>query len=189
LVFVLGLTDLVPFIRYGLKEPVYFKNSSGELTLPENVLSQSPETYKSDVKVLGAEVSEDRSKLILTTSKGTLPINVLEHVTIRIKVVESRAHLASIRVELVHFGLDPRFRAAAKAFSSDPNAVNAERISVKSEVLKAFSDVVRDLQLSSFRLTRLIIYNGMNSESTDFASRIDSLFTKLGEFGGVVWKI
>jgi len=90
-----------------MKGPVYLRDVSGNLAIPENALSLNPDKYKSEMKIIDFQADEDKNQMILLTNAGQIAVNLFDHVTVRIKVMGSRAHLSPIKFDLVHFGADP----------------------------------------------------------------------------------
>jgi len=101
----------------------------GNLVLPPNAFSLNPERYKSSITVQTYEIDEKSPKIIFYTNKGLLHISLFDHVTAKVIVQESRAHLPMPKLELLHFGLrqKPKIEMINTEIEEQDSTANSDR--------------------------------------------------------------
>jgi hypothetical protein len=148
-----------------MKAPVYLRDTSGKLLIPPTALTLDPANSVPDRIVDSFTVNDDRTNMVLSTSKGPVAVRLLDHVTIKINVLDSRSHLPPVKLELVSmFGTvivilgsifidadaDVNFRGAGPDAQPSEGPVgtpagnstsgqqsNTSRIDIKAELIKA----------------------------------------------------
>jgi hypothetical protein len=70
--------------------------------IPPTALTLDPSNSKHVDRVVdGFTVDEERTQMTLSTSKGAVAVKLLDHVMIKINVLESRSHLPPVKLELI----------------------------------------------------------------------------------------
>ncbi|KAL6071315.1 DIS3 mitotic control [Balamuthia mandrillaris] len=118
-----GFVVAIP--RYGLKGAVYLRDKDGQLIVPSNALSLSPTAYTSDLRIVDYRFEPTQQSILLKVTSAKEPqqqlvgVHLFDHVTLHVVVDESRAHRPSVKLELVHFGMDPKLKEeAAKQYAA-----------------------------------------------------------------------
>jgi hypothetical protein len=88
---------LVYIPKFGLKSPVNLRDNEGKLLIPLDANGADG--------VTDFEILTDANRMLVKTSRGgSNYVDALDHVSVRIRVQESRAHLPPLKFDLVKFG-------------------------------------------------------------------------------------
>ncbi|PRP88289.1 DIS3-like exonuclease 1-like [Planoprotostelium fungivorum] len=183
--------------KFGIKGTIHFRDRDGNLQLPKNCFSPDTKKQRGDLQLANIEYEEDQQQLILSTNRGPLSVRLFDHVTTRIEVQESRAHLPTVQLSLVHFGSEnseknPVQQKAAKSAQRElENAVRSREEDSRSLVQRVPQNTLKDYVTYAQPTSRDSIYELMSSMSSLSLSdsKPQTVATKEGDQVTRYWKL
>ena len=145
-----GLIVFVP--KYGIKGVVFIKDQEGNLKLPPNVFSLSPQSYQSQIFASSASFDPLSSSLVFSTNQGNVKIGLFDKITVSFQVFHSRYHLPSLRFNLLHFGSfkDSKFPLQNETSSSPSQSDTPQNVNITSTMIKSKQKNIEDIEVIQF---------------------------------------
>lgn len=149
---------LVYIPKFGLKSPVYLRDSEGKLCTPLDANGADG--------LVDFSVDENANKMLIKNSKGGSSfVEALDHVSVGIRVLESRAHLPPLKFQLVKFG-------AKSGQAVGDGKKNSVPVNLKQAVLQDQKDSAAE-EAAQLRRRMMVTEYLQSSESTSFYSLVD----------------